>query len=500
MVQWKGKLEGDVGSKAENLEKLEGFKIPNFFVITPEESSRLFKGAETAEEVLNTGLESRKREEIKNAYKEIGMSSEVRTAAGKAKSLVGGQRNGQKVSIRISDHGQGMYEYRLNIGSSGLFNALKQVAASYYKERDGHPSIIVQKMVEPDYTGAVVADYSDGSIVEVVEGLGHSLERGTTEPFVYLFQNSLEDVLVPKEHLKITRNPMNGENRRKKLRNPGKPFSEQEISNFHQKVFENNASVKFVYKRGSFYIVDAWRPEDNGIRNIMEFEGLKVSPGDISGVVGKSIIYSDSTHSPDGYEKVLIADKGGYTSTDAQKARRDGKAAVFSYKGDINRGETVNKKSEYREEPNNRSVEKEDSRTGLTEAGLTTGSEVLPLNPSRGRGLYTEPPFGEGYQVSRRGIPEENYLETCSDVFRFQGEKVVLDTRRIDSEAVENVIEYIDAEFKAVIFEQPDLSEVLKAVENGFELFVSDKRSASELREKVFRAEKRFIMDKLREN
>jgi len=60
------------------------------------------------------------------------MSSEVRKADGRAKNLVGGQRNSQLVSVRISSSEKGLYESRLNIGSSKLVEAIKQVGTSYY--------------------------------------------------------------------------------------------------------------------------------------------------------------------------------------------------------------------------------------------------------------------------------------------------------------------------------------------------------------------------------
>lgn len=491
MVQWKDKLEGEVGTKAENLEKLEGFKIPNFFVITPRECKRLFKGSETAEEVLNTSLDSKKKEEIKNAYKEIGMSSEVRTATGKAKNLVGGQRNGQRVSVRISDHGQGDYEYRLNVGSSEIFNALKDVAASYYRNRDDHPSIIVQKMVEPEYTGAVINDYPDRSIVEVVEGLGHSLEEGLTKPFIYFLREDLEDVFVPEKHLKVTRNPINGDKRRKKINTPNKPFSERKIVEFYRKVRDNNASIKFVYKRGSFHVVDVWRAEDNLIQEDEGLEGLKVSPGNISGVLGRDITHSETTLPPEKYGKILVSEKGGYTSTDAQKARRENKTAVFSYYGDI--------EHENFGHANNTERNPFSTKEEVKPVEQITGTEVVPLNPQRGKGVYTRPPFGEGYSVSRRDIPENSYLETCADVFCFNGEKAVLDTRRIDRKAIENVMEYLDAELKIVIFENPEISEVVKAVEQGFDVFTAEEKFLDDLRGKVSRAERKFILEKVRD-
>jgi len=501
MVQWKGKLQGDVGSKAENLDKADNFNVPNFFVITSEEFRRLFKGSETSEEILNTELETGKKEEIENAYKDIGMTSEVRKAAGKAKSLVGGQRNGQKVSVRVSEHENGANEFGLNIGSSNLFNSLKKVVSSYYRRNQEFPPVIIQKMVEPEYTGAVIRDYPNSTVIEAVEGLGYSLEGGNTKPFIYFFKNSkLENVMTPETQLKITRNPINGEKKRKKIRNPNKPFTDREIEEVYNKAEENNVNFKFVYKRGTFHIVDIWRPKNNQVNDLDNFEGLKVSKGSISGVVGRNITYSETTLSPEKYDRVLISEKGGYTSKDAQLARKKNKTALFSYSKNLSPGERINVKQGSVTEPSQgrNPFQREEVTEDMSNS--LTGSEVLPLNPSRGKGVFTAPPFGEGYRISRdrEGIPQENYLETCADVFRFEGDTAVLDLERIEEDVREKVMGYISAEKKILVADKAVQKDILCAVENGFDVFTS-REDLDGLEEKVLRAEKKFMLDKLQE-
>ncbi len=500
MVQWKGKLQGDVGSKAENLDKVDNFNVPNFFVITSKEFRRLFKGSETSEEILNTGLETGKKEEIENAYKDIGMTSEVRKAAGKAKSLVGGQRNGQKVSVRVSEHENGVNEFGLNIGSSNLFNSLKKVVSTYYKRNQEFPPVIIQKMVEPEYTGAVIRDYPNSTVIEVVEGLGYSLEEGNTKPHLYFFRNSKpEKVITPETQLKITRNPINGEKKRKKIRNPNKPFTDREIEEVYNKAEENNVNFKFVYKRGTFHIVDIWRPKNNQVTDLDDFEGLKVSKGSISGVVGREITYSETTLSPEKYDRVLISEKGGYTSKDAQLARQKNKTALFSYSESLSSGERINlAQGSVTETSRDRNPFQREETEEVSNS--LTGSEVLPLNPSRGKGVFTAPPFGEGYRISRDrdGIPQENYLETCADVFRFEGDTAVLDLERIEEDVREKVMKYLSAEKKILVADKATQEDVLNAVENGFDVFAS-REDLEGLEEKVLKAEKKFMLDKLQE-
>ena len=131
MVEWKGEIGESSGQKAQLLDDLNNFNVPNFFVITPSEIEQLFQTETDPNQVLNASINMGVKREIKDAYDEVGMSSEVREASGKAKSLVGGQRNGQLVTIRISSSEKEKYNYKLNVGSSNFFQALKEVVSSY---------------------------------------------------------------------------------------------------------------------------------------------------------------------------------------------------------------------------------------------------------------------------------------------------------------------------------------------------------------------------------
>ncbi|MFB6148006.1 MAG: PEP/pyruvate-binding domain-containing protein, partial [Candidatus Nanohaloarchaea archaeon] len=209
MVQWKGEItREEAGGKAARLDSVESFNVPNFFVIERGEIAQLARDAGTAEELMQQEFPEELGERIENAYGEIGMSSEVREASGRARNLVGGQRNGQRVSVRVSGDRQGVFDYRLNVGASSLEEAIKQVAGSFYRVETEHedPAIIVQKMVDPGYTGAAITNYMGGkSLVEAVEGLGVPLEKGITTPVMYLVDDTVEQERIPEQQVTVSR-------------------------------------------------------------------------------------------------------------------------------------------------------------------------------------------------------------------------------------------------------------------------------------------------------
>jgi hypothetical protein len=522
MVEWKGRLEGEVGEKAQMLDRIERFPVPNFFVITSEELEQIFNGKASAEQILNTSIGSDQKKEIKDAYKDIGMSSEVRNATGRAKNLVGGQRNNQLVSVRVSENGV-QSKYRLNIGSSDLFDAIKEVSSSYYEKEQELPSLIIQKMVESEFSGsAVTGRHENPDLVEVVEGLGTSLEEGENQPYFYTRDSGDIDSKKPGEHLKVTRNPINGDDREKKVE-PELPFDKSEINELLGKLDSEGLNIKFAYKRGDFHIVDAWKedPEHEVLKN-PEIQGVKISEGDISGTVGQEITYSEKTLPPEEYRKHLVARTGGYTSRDAEKARRKGKTAVFSFTDKLEPGQRINMQEESNERKTrsqsrmdggnqensfpfsgNREKTSNLSESEEIESETVLATEVLPLNPRTGRGVFTSPPYGEGYVLTDRPSAEnefsrEDYVDSCEKAFRFDGEKLMLDARKLGEEQKE-VIDYLEAETKVLIVQNSDIETLMTAVDRGFDSIAAEQRFIEDLKKKMEKAEKRFMIEKLRE-
>lgn len=521
MVEWKGGLDGEVGEKARILDRIERFPVPNFFVITAGELRQVFEGKNSSDQILNTTLSPERKNELKDAYKDIGMSSEVRNSTGRAKNLVGGQRNNQLVSIRVSNQSSDS-GYSLNTGSSDLFDAIKDVVASYYDDENDFPAVIIQKMVEPEVSGAaMIGDRDSPDLLEVVEGLGVSLEEGENRPYFYTRDSDGIYSRKPSEHLKVTRNPINGHERRKNV-DPELPFKDSEVRELLGKLDSEGLNIKFVYKRGDFHVVDAWDEDPNYkvLRN-PEMQGLKVSQGDISGTVGREITYSENTLPPEKYEKHLVSRTGGYTSRDAEKAREQGKTAVFSFTEELEQGQRINMKNEDRRqsrmddrreeefsfeedslgERSERKKNEVDFEEDAIEPVLAT--EVIPLNPRQGKGVYTSPPYGEGYVLNERASGEneftrDQYVDSFEKAFRFEADKLMLDVRKMGDEK-QQVMDYLEARKKVLICENPDTDVLRNAVRNGFEAVGCEERFVSELESKMLKAEKSFMISKLRE-
>lgn len=499
MVQWKDQLSGDVGEKARTLDSLENVSVPNFFVITREDAA---EGFSSTEEGLKASQQL--RDEIKDAYKEVGMSSEVRNSNGRAKNLVGGQRNNQLVSVRISESGN--HEYKLNVGSSELVEAVESVASSYYRQaEEEHPAIIVQKMVEPGYTGAIVGSQGE-ALLEAVEGLGTSLEEGITTPHYYkISRGNIELGRKSDRQLKIKRNPINGNHKRETVTPEKLPFEEEEVLKLYGKLASEGFNAKFVYKRGSFYIVDAWKANEEF--NATE-DGVRVSKGRIKGEIGRDVTFNDKTLSPEDYSNALMAQKGGYTSRDAEKAREAGKPAVFSFAKELKNGQRINIEENgvtpgvQDKETNVHPFNSRNSQTSQEQK--TTASEVIPINPRAGKGLHLSPPYGRGYSIATgdapgKVIPASGYLENYGDVFAFEGDKAVLDTRKLNRRGLEQAMQYLDAETKILVLSAPDSDMIQLGVENGFEVFAVPERVQEETEKAVEAEEQRFIIRKLRD-
>lgn len=512
MVQWKGEISKEQsGRKAALLDQVSGLNVPNFFTLTKNDVKTLIGDARNPDQVLNSDISSDTFEEVRSAYKQIGMSSEVREASGKAKSLVGGQRDTGRVAIRISNDTKGIYNYKLNVGLSNLENALKKVIASYYeKNNSGTPAVIVQKMVEPGHTGAAINSYlGDYTLVETVEGLGISLEEGITSPELYLVSGEeVIDEKRPESQIKITRNPMNGQHRRKRTSSNSPSIPHSKITEMADELSENSYSIKFIYKRGTFYVVDVFKTENeyNPFQTSQpSLKGVRASPGEIKGRVGRDIRFSDQTHPPEDYSKALISRKGGFTSTDAQKARKEGKPAIFNYTGNLSEGQNIEIESQSVEitedsHSGNRGHEHRSSdRTSESSLSNTvSATEVLPID-GKHRAVHLSPPFGKGFSVGYEredAIPSEGYLTDYSEIFAFKGDKAVIDARKLPDTGLKEAIKYIDADLKILLVEQPDQTLVREAVRQRFDVIASQIDLES-LEKAVLREEKKFIMDKL---
>lgn len=504
MVQWKGDIQGgQAGGKAARLDSVESLNVPNFFVIERDEMAKLAGGVR-AGELSEQEFPEELGEQIENAYGEIGMSSEVREAPGEARSLVGGQRNGQRVSVRVSGDRRGVFDYRLNVGASSLERAIKEVASSHYRAETGqeHPAIIVQKMVDPGYSGAAITSYLGSyGLVEAVEGLGVPLEKGITAPIFYLLKDGIEERRVPERQLTVSRNNLNGSHEKDTV-SPEPPFSREELEKFFQDVKEEELDVKFVYNRGSFYVVDAFPSDNSNPFDSQEpsLTGVRVSNGEIEGEVGREAVFTDETVPPEKYSEALISRKGGYTSRDAQLARHHDRPAVFSFDGRLKEGQHISLAA--------REVTPEEKEDDVGQKQVPAelqgaATEVVPVD--RDGGIYLSPPFhGARYAVSdtdtrAENIPRSGYLTSYGQVFSFDGGgKAVVDARRLEKRGLEPAMEYLDAELKILLVDSPEPGLLRKAIESGFDV-IATAGDVSRMEDIVEREERRFMLERLRD-
>lgn len=496
MVVWKGDADRErCGEKAARLDSADDLNIPNFFVITKDEVRSFLNGAESKREVLNSDLPDELSKELRDAYKEIDMSSAVRNASGQARNLVGGQRSGSRVSVRTSNGG--ITEYELNVGESDLEDAVKEVAASYFEENSSAPAVIVQRMIEPEASGAVVLNYTeDHALVEAVKGLGTSIEEGVTVPEFYLIDESVEERRLPDSQMEDSLNPMTGEIKRRQTDRNHFIFSESELTSFVDRLRAEGYSAKFAYKRGTFYVTDLFEKSDGSAPP--DIDGISVTENKVQNTGFKR---SEQTLPPEEYGDSLIAEKGGYTSTDAEKARREGKGAVFSFRGEIEEPEEESAPERDLESGKRRSQSRETSRDSDGDSALNVAAtRSVPLNGENG--LSLSPPFRGRYAVTSRevtgkSIDPENFVSNAEQLLTHEGDEAVLDVREMKDEAAVEAVKVLEAEFKLLIAEGVQPGVIEEAVRNGFNAVASNR--PEKVRDEILRQEKKLLLEHARE-
>jgi hypothetical protein len=328
---------------------------------------------------------------------------------------------------------------------------------------------------------------------------------------------------------------MSGEPRKKQVKRHKSIFRESEVKKLFGKLENSNLNVKFAYKRGTFYIVDAFKTDTTNPFNSSEtsLEGIRISNGKIEGTIGKDIVLADTPKLNN--ERPLISGKGGYTSTAAQTARNNDIPAIFRYRGELKerqqvfcepRSVDIEQKNNTQQQPdfgarqnsssrrqnqqfesqqnNQRRQSQQQQRQrdrNSPEIDEINATEVLALNA--GRGLYLQPPFRGRYAVTEsraeNAIHPDSFLKSFGDIFSHEGDKAIIDGRNLDRNGVENAIDYLDAELKILVMNRPDERFIRKAVESGFEAIAVNPGALDQTKKTVAKAEKKFIMEKLRE-
>ncbi|NMJ77411.1 hypothetical protein GLU64_03300 [Nanohaloarchaea archaeon] len=504
MVSWKEDLSDKIEGKASRLTEIDGLDVPSFFVITSDEIGEMF-GSSDPDQVLDASFSPEMRDRVKKAYNEVGIGSEVRNAPDRAKNLVEGQRNGQPVSVRVSDGEKEESDYRLNVTSSKLFDAIREVVASYYSHSSGNPSVIVQKMVEPGFSGALEMK-EDDTVIEFVEGLGKSLEEGITKPHaIHLRDSSIEHAIESDQQTVITHNSVTGRDQRKIEEDTELPFSKSEVQDLVRTARSEGYSLKFVYKRESFHVVGAYESESfQETVNVSE-QGIRVSRGVIKGRVGGSVKMAVETLLPSEYDEALISRSGGYTSRDAFKARKEGKPAIFRFTETLSEGERVNigekglkinkqtgSESKNRNQtvlPDQEELESETSSSNDSkEVNLNkdvTGTSVVPINPDSKEDLSLD-------------TSDDRYIDSFKQVFEFDEDEVILDARDLPEEALEEAVRYVTASQKVILVDNPEKRVLYAVVESGFDEVRCPKAQIESVSMALAETERRFILAKLR--
>lgn len=506
MVEWKGEINRqNSGRKAALLDQLQDLEVPNFFTITKEETKRIVRDTRNPEELKNKQIPQDIAEEIEKAYKEVGISSEVRKSSGRAKNLVGGQRNNQKVSIRVSNSKKGSTEAKLNVGKSSLEKAIKEVIASFYEEeqKENYPSIIIQKMIEPERTGSIINNYNKQyQLFESVEGLGIALEEGSTKPDFYLIKNrQIEEKNIAKNQTKTTLHPLNGDHRSKQIKKTEEPYNESEVLKMAKKSASQDVSLKFAYKRGTFYVTDAFQNTTENLYRQKEpsLDLIKASEGEITGTIGREIKTSQKPLPPKEYSKILFSRNGAYTSDNSQKARQEDKTIVISHREDLSQGQHIGEETTSQ----NQDAAKTNS-VRVSNSEVVTATTVLPIDQGK-PAINTQPPFTEGYSITSLNetkgttIKRENYLKSYQEIFENNKEEnrepVILDARKMEKEGLLSALEYINGEPKILLLSKPDSKIIEAAIRQKYSVIGAKPSIVEEIEREVARQEKKIILE-----
>lgn len=510
MVEWKNNIQKqNSGKKAAQLDQINNLEVPNFFVITKQETRQITKQKTQPRKILNQEIPSRQKEKIKSAYKEIGMSSEVRNASGKAKNLVGGQRENQRVSIRISNSKPGTTQHKLDVGSSNLFKELKQVIASFYKteQQDKYPAIIIQKMIEPEVTGTLVKNYTQKhDLIETVQGLGNTLENANTTPDFHLTQNkSIQQSHIPSTQKKTTRHPLNGNQTTKQIQKQKTNLSQQKIKELLEKTQNQQKSIKFAYKRNTFYITDVFENKPIKYNERVDISRkIKLTPGEIKESEKSLFKTTKSLKEPENYQKGIITQKASYVSQKTQKARQQNKIVVIDPEMNQQQNkktEKQNQKREEQKEPEENISRKPTNKEETQE--IITATEILPINEGE-KAVNTKPPFTKGYSITEleniKGnlIPRKNYITSYGEIFaNKEKEKIVIDARKLEKTGLKQSLSYPNSETKIILLENIQEEIIKEAIKQRYEVIGVEPEKLEEARRQVKRQEKKIMLDKI---
>ncbi|MDY6769654.1 MAG: PEP/pyruvate-binding domain-containing protein [Candidatus Nanohaloarchaea archaeon] len=365
-IQWLDDAgeEREVGRKASSLAAADdaGLDVPRGFVVTAptfeefvqengleRRIQRILDGADRADpgsvrdaaDRIRSLIEAEDvsdavREEIEEAYEKINMSEEVRSAGEEAVDLVGGQRETEFVAVRSSPTGAripGAHHTALNVnGKDAVMDAIKECWASLYAAEalsmeehvgDIHSmAVIVQRMVEPDVSGAAYSSEPVGgedAVVESVWGLGTALSGGATVPDRYRLgeHGDVREEDIATKGWKIVRDPTSGKNLKQRVagnKRSSRTLDRGDLGNVMEavrtagSVVDGDVKLSFAIGRNGVHVLDvervtAARGEAGAGDGVVTGSGA--APGRATGEV--SIVYSDTDIGSVGQDDILAA-------------------------------------------------------------------------------------------------------------------------------------------------------------------------------------------------
>ncbi len=540
------------------------------------------------------------REDIQEAYENINMAEEVRNAGGEAIDLVGGQRETEFVAVRSSPTGTripGAHANHVNVnGKDSVVDRVKACWASLYAaealraESAGDEihsmAVIVQRMVDPDVSGAVYNGNplgGEGLVVESLWGLGTALSDGTATPdmFVVDEDGSVRSREIANKGWKVERDPTSGKTLKQRVASGDREAPTLDDSDLSELVdavrkaersFTGNIRLDVGISRGKVHALDItdFTPSRDGSTRSGEgiVRGRGGAAGRGTGTV--TMVYGDTdvegieegavVAGVDAGERLIpalfgiagiVTDAGGLSSNLATMARRLGIPAVVGTGNGtdmLTAGETVTVdgsgglvlEGEVDEEPAVDGPDRDVAGTGgagdvLTATSVTVWNGDAPGSHGIIQTDYVSP--DRAADLARRHGPEPVWARTDAshdtpanlsplrDPGRGSGGGVVLSgygavlrapalaedasllaldvpaLRRDGEEPLRHAIERLagaDCE-TAVLLDGVDPVLVRAAVEAGVDRVAVPAHQLDAARTAVARAEKRFMLDRLRD-
>lgn len=222
------------------------------------------------------------QEELGKHYDEINLSKGVRNAGSRALELIGGQREQDFVAVRASapSPDTGCRPELCVNGKTSVGEAVRTLWKRYYSppsvavrdETDTDPTVLVQRMVEPEVSGTIYTRHpvtgEDELLVESIYGLGTPLYEGEASPDRHRIDRgsgALEERSVAQKDWKKVQDPSTGGIVRRRVPSDEKEdntLDEQELRSLAddaleiEDLFSEPVRIDFAIGRNGLQVLD----------------------------------------------------------------------------------------------------------------------------------------------------------------------------------------------------------------------------------------------------